>query len=161
MDMASASCWTMVKAGLQHIAFFFWDEPPSLAYVPPIPHGAVLYDFRCCPGFFAQLSLHISSTLLCLLRICNSSESRWREKTPLLRLLWNTLSTGPDGIGLSCFAFWCLDGDRYQKELAALARATHFKEHFLTPSFSCLPQVHYFKLRSRCLKLFLRLLSYQ
>lgn len=138
-----------------------WDEPPSLAHSDP--HAAVLYNFRCCTGFFVQLLLHISSTLLCVLMICNSSKRRWREKATLLRLFQNTLATGPDGICLSwCLvASWCLDGDRYQKEPAALARATHFKENFLTPSFSCLSQVGDFKLQPRCLKLFLRFLSYQ
>lgn len=58
---------------------FVWDEPPSLAHVLLTPHAAVLYDFRCCTGFFAQLLLHVSSMLLCL-RICNNSKRGRREK---------------------------------------------------------------------------------
>lgn len=44
----------------------------------------------------------------------------------LLRLLGNILPTEPDEVCLSCVTSWCLDGDRYQKELDALARGTHF-----------------------------------
>lgn len=139
---------------------FVWSEPPLSAHAPPNPCVAVLYGFRCCTGCFAQLLLHISSTLSFTLRICSTRGSSWREEKTLFRLLWNILPTESDGACLSCVTSWCLDADRYQKKIVALARATHFKGYFLTlSSSSCLPQICNVKLLPTCLNLLLRLLA--
>lgn len=138
-------------------SLFVWDEPPSLAHVP-LTH--ILLFFMTSDVTLVSLPSSCFMSLQCFYAfwwsplVARGGEGRRQH-------YWGSSRTPypQDPMAYAFLGAWLPLGALM--ETGTKKRATHFKENFLTPSFSCLSKVCDFKLQPRCLKLFLRLLSYQ